>query len=335
MEGRERARRLLEKAVMVWVFLVVGRFMMGLASGQALSTSFYDGSCPSMKSVLANAVAARLQQDRSVAGPLLRLFFHDCFVQGCDASVLIKSTAGNSAERDSTPNQTIRELGLIDAIKVQLEKSCPGVVSCADIVALAAKEAVVQSGGPDWEVELGRRDGTISRAFQAATNLPSSLSSLPSLIQSFASKGLSIRDLVTLSGAHSIGNGHCLQASRRIYGFNNSNGIDPTMDVSFAQKLQKICPLPIALQSRVPLDITTPTLFDNIYYQDLLQKKGLFTSDSSLLADASTMNIVIEYAKDENSFFTNFVKSMLSMGRIGVLTQGQGEIRRHCAAINK
>ncbi|KAI5060427.1 hypothetical protein GOP47_0024847 [Adiantum capillus-veneris] len=310
--------------------------LVGLAHGQGslLSSGFYGTSCPSVKRVVANAVAARLREDPSIAGPLLRMFFHDCFVFGCDASVLIKSTPSNSAERDAGPNQTIRELGLIDTIKVQLEAVCPGVVSCADIVALAAKEAVVQSGGPDWEVEVGRRDGSNSTAAEASTNLPSSLLNVPSLIQFFASKGLSIRDLVTLSGAHSIGNAHCFQAARRIYGFKSPSGIDPTMNISYAQVLKKTCPLPIVERSRVPLDPSTPALFDNKYYQDLLQNRGLFTSDSSLVADSRTSSIVVEYAKDEQSFFTNFVRSMLNMGRIGVLTGGKGEIRRHCSSIN-
>lgn len=314
----------------------IGSLFVGLttAQGGLLSSGFYAASCPTVKTVVANAVATRLQQDASAAGPLLRIFFHDCFVFGCDASVLIKSTASNSAERDAAPNQTIRELALIDTIKTQLEALCPGVVSCADIIALAAKEAVRQSGGPDWEVEMGRRDGITSTAAEASTNLPSSLSNVPSLIQFFTSKGLSIRDLVTLSGAHSIGNAHCNQAARRIYGFKSPSGIDPTMNVSYGQMLQKICPLPILEHSRVPLDPTTPTLFDNKYYHDILQNKGLFVSDSSLLGDSRTSSFVIEYANDQQAFFTNFVNSMLKMGRIGVLTGTQGQIRRHCSSIN-
>jgi peroxidase len=69
--------------------------------------------------------------------------------------VLVKSVAGNSAERDAPPNQTLREFGLIDAIKEQVEAQCPGTVSCADIVALAAKEVVTQ-------VQNGRNDHRFS-----------------------------------------------------------------------------------------------------------------------------------------------------------------------------
>jgi hypothetical protein len=65
-------------------------------------------------------------------------------VQGCDASVLIKSTPNNTAERDAIPNQTLRGFDIVDEIKSQVEAVCPGIVSCADIIALAAKDAVFQ-----------------------------------------------------------------------------------------------------------------------------------------------------------------------------------------------
>ncbi|KAH7446292.1 hypothetical protein KP509_01G050400 [Ceratopteris richardii] len=319
----------------VWIsmsnILTVKTFAQG---AQPLSTGFYETSCPSVKSIVADAVAARLRQDASAAAPLVRVFFHDCFVDGCDGSVLIKSTPGNTAERDSPPNQTIRELGLIDVIKNQLEAACPGVVSCADIVALAAKEAIRQNGGPDWEVEMGRRDGLRSTATEASSNLPSTFSNAASLIQTFSSKGLSVRDLVTLSGAHSIGNAHCTFAARRVYNFNGPNGIDPTLNSSYALKLRKMCPQPLLEHSRVPLDPLTPMVFDNKYYEDLLEMNGLFISDAALLTDAGTLAIVTEYARDQSAFFGNFVNSMLKMGRIGVLTGQQGEIRRHCSAFN-
>ncbi|KAH7446293.1 hypothetical protein KP509_01G050400 [Ceratopteris richardii] len=181
---------------------------------------------------------------------------------------------------------------------------------------------------------MGRRDGLRSTATEASSNLPSTFSNAASLIQTFSSKGLSVRDLVTLSGAHSIGNAHCTFAARRVYNFNGPNGIDPTLNSSYALKLRKMCPQPLLEHSRVPLDPLTPMVFDNKYYEDLLEMNGLFISDAALLTDAGTLAIVTEYARDQSAFFGNFVNSMLKMGRIGVLTGQQGEIRRHCSAFN-
>lgn len=62
--------------------------------------------------------------------------------QGCDASVLLNSTSTNTAEKDSPPNLTIRGFGFIDAVKSLVEKECPGIVSCADILSLVARDSV-------------------------------------------------------------------------------------------------------------------------------------------------------------------------------------------------
>jgi peroxidase len=67
----------------------------------------------------------------------------DPSLQGCDASVLLNATGGNEAEKDAAPNLTLRSFGFIDRIKAIVEKECPGVVSCADILALAARDSVV------------------------------------------------------------------------------------------------------------------------------------------------------------------------------------------------
>ena len=64
-------------------------------------------------------------------------------MQGCDGSILISSTPGNSAERDYIDNDIPQQaFNTIDSIKQALESACPGVVSCADIVVLAAREAI-------------------------------------------------------------------------------------------------------------------------------------------------------------------------------------------------
>lgn len=130
----------------------------------------------------------------------LRLRIFSRFLEGCDASILILSTSGNRTERDAVENNIPQQaFGTITTIKSAVESACPGVVSCADIIALAARDAVVFLSGPFWQVPLGRRDTLISRAENVQGNIPTSNLSVSQLLAIFTSKGLDIEDLVALS----------------------------------------------------------------------------------------------------------------------------------------
>ena len=110
------------------------------AHGQGTRVGFYSSTCPRAESIVRSTVQSHLNSDLTLAAGLLRMHFHDCFVQGCDGSVLI---VGNNSERTAPPNLVLRGFEVIDDAKTQLEAACPGVVSCADILALAARDSVV------------------------------------------------------------------------------------------------------------------------------------------------------------------------------------------------
>ncbi|KAF9604365.1 hypothetical protein IFM89_006372, partial [Coptis chinensis] len=150
---------------------------------------------------------------------------------GCDALVLLNSTSNNKAEKEAIPNLSLVGFDVIDEVKTQLEKSCPGTASCADIVALAARDSVsYQFQKPMWEVLNGRRDGKISSQSEALANIPSHFSSFSILKQNFSRKGLTIHDLVVLSGSHTIGVGHYKFFSNRLYNFTGKGDSDPSLN---------------------------------------------------------------------------------------------------------
>lgn len=112
--------------------------------GTLLNYDFYAKSCPTFEQVVTDAVVQATKEDALAPAFLVRLMFHDCFVQGCDGSLLLNSTVLNLAEKDQAKSHTLGKFYVVDAIKDALEAACPGVVSCADILAMVAVKAVVQ-----------------------------------------------------------------------------------------------------------------------------------------------------------------------------------------------
>jgi peroxidase len=126
-------------------------------------------------------------------------------------------------------------------VKAKLEAACPNTVSCADDLTLMARDAVVLAKGPFWPVALGRRDGKVSSATEAADELPPANGDIPLLAKIFASKNLDIKDLVVLSGAHTLGTAHCPSYAARLYNFSSAYNADPTLDSEYADRLRTRC----------------------------------------------------------------------------------------------
>ncbi|EFJ13468.1 hypothetical protein SELMODRAFT_122262 [Selaginella moellendorffii] len=297
---------------------------------------FYDSSCPGLASIVAQVSLRRFQQLTNHPAQVLRLFFHDCFVEGCDGSILIGQTPQSSVERDSVANRDLVQdaFDTIDLAKQAVEAQCPGVVSCADILAMVTRDMLILAR-PGWNLALGRRDGTVSRADSALREIPSPRSGLDELLKNFHSKGLNLLDLVTLSGSHTLGVSHCSQFSQRLYGVNTSlDGTDPSLDPSFAKELKKDCPPGAPVTAIEFFDKAAPFTFDNHYFKNLEAGRSLLTSDESLLASFPSREIVRLFARDPPLFFFSFAASMDKLSRLGVKTGGAGEIRRSCNRFN-
>ena len=65
-------------------------------------------------------------------------------VQGCDGSVLLDDTITLQGEKKASTNiNSLEGFKIIDRIKNKIESECPGIVSCADILTIAARDAVL------------------------------------------------------------------------------------------------------------------------------------------------------------------------------------------------
>ncbi|KAK9123140.1 hypothetical protein Sjap_012742 [Stephania japonica] len=301
-----------------------------------LTPDFYATTCPNLFSIVRREVKRALVNEMRIASALVRLHFHDCFVNGCDGSVLLD---GNDGEKSSNANlNSARGFEVVDTIKRALESDCSGVVSCADILAIAARDTVLLSGGPRWRVPLGRRDGRVSNQTEANNRLPSPFLNIDQIIQRFKDVGLDTTDVVALSGAHTIGFARCSTFSQRLFNFSDTGVPDRNMDTEMLADLQRFCPLNGDENKMTALDRNSTDLFDNHYFQNLLNLKGLLLSDQALVSNGSvastTKPLVENYSKDSKLFFNDFVNSMIKMGNIRVLTGTDGEIRKNCRVVN-
>jgi peroxidase len=333
MVSKKYARKPLELAgFVIWVL-----FGLCVSKGSAqLSQNFYAATCPNVESIVRNVVSQKFAQTFVTIPATLRLFFHDCFVEGCDASVTIQSTPENTAEKDYTDNLSLAGDGFDTVIKAKqaVENVCPNKVSCADILTMAARDVVELAGGPEFNVELGRRDGMVSLASNVPGNLPEPTFNLNQLNTLFRRKGLNQTDMIALSGAHTVGFSHCSKFADRIYNFSRGRSVDPSLDPAYATQLQQMCPRNVDPTIAINMDPITPNTFDNAYYEDLQSRKGLFTSDEVLFTDTRSRSTVNTYAQSPDAFNTAFVNAMIKLGRVGVKTGTQGQIRLDCTRFN-
>jgi len=300
----------------------------------ALKVGYYaHKNCPDAENIVRDAV---LKATAGEKAGLIRLFFHDCFVEGSDGSVLLKKVEGQpDPEMLGFPNLSLRGFNIIEAAKDALEEKCPGVVSCADILAFAGRDASynLSYGVIDYDVPAGRLDGKVSLASETlGKNLPPPFGDLDLITAMFAAKGLDEKDMVVLSGAHTIGRSGCSSFS--------TASIEPVL----GNQLNQTCGMPVNAATTVPQDFKSPDALDVQYYRNIQSRDVLFNSDATLVTSARTKRLVDFYAGNRLLFgalfgpavwYQDFGKAMVKMGYIGVKTDPkEGEIRKKCGYVN-
>ncbi|CAJ2661039.1 unnamed protein product [Trifolium pratense] len=321
------------------VFAVLS-FDYGMAAAPTpqpkLRWHYYNQTCHLAEVYVRHQVKLLWDNDKSITAKLLRLVYTDCFITGCDASILLDE--GPNPEKKAPQNRGLGGFALIDNIKTVLESRCPGIVSCADILHLAARDAAKMAGAPGYPVFTGRKDGMKSDA--ASVDLPSPSISWQESLAYFKSRGLDVLDMTTLLGAHTLGQTHCSFILDRLYNFNGTGNSDPSLDATFRDKLRGLCPPKTKKGQHDPLVFLNPEsgsnyIFRESYYKRILRNEAVLGIDQQLLYGDDTKEITDEFAAGFEDFRREFAHSMFKMGNIKVLTGNQGEIRRNCRFTNK
>ncbi|CAN0852494.1 Peroxidase 57 [Linum grandiflorum] len=315
------------------------KLLVALSATEAsLELHFYRNSCPKAEAIVKSAMKRHFDKDPSVPAGLLRLHFHDCFIRVstsevcCDGSVLIDSRGGNRAEKEAPPNLTLRGFEVIDDIKAKLERQCPGIVSCADVLALATRDGVALSGGSAYGLPTGRRDGTVSDVKEV--HIPGPSVSISDALTALVPLNLGLDDLTTLLGAHSIGFCHCAFFTGRLYNFRGSGRPDPNMDQALVATLRAKCPRPADPKVFMNPTSESPFRLDSSFYGKVMNQESVLHLDQQLAFTDITRKTASLYASRPKVFRKRFAKAMVKLGSIGVLTGSAGEIRRNCRRVN-
>lgn len=297
----------------------------------ALVEGFYQQSCPQVEKIVYDVINNIFRKDPTLAPSIIRLFFHDCFVTGCDASILLDQTpSGELVEKNAPQNGIfVRGFEVIDEIKARLEAECPGIVSCADVLAFANRESLVFTGVPAYPVAAGRRDSLVSLAANAQASLPFPDSTAQQMIDLFLGKGFSVEEMVVLTGAHSVGSAHCTVVSQRFRDPMKTADIDP----GYVMKMQVMTACLNETQD-LAFDPSSQHKMDSRFYKELLRKRALLEADQNLAKDPQASTIMRKYVGDQVGWLGQFTAAAIKLGGVEVLTGNQGEVRRQCRAVN-
>lgn len=318
-----------------FIFLLLPLLLQFFSGKCDIQLGYYKESCPRAEEIVKDEVSKLYHKHKNTAVSWIRNLFHDCMVKSCDASLLLEANnnEGLESEKSSERNFGMRNFKYINKIKEALEAECPKTVSCADIVALSAREGVALLGGPLIDMKTGRMDSKISYAAEVDNFIPNHNDSISLVLSRFQSIGVDTEGTVALLGAHSIGRIHCKNIVNRLY-----PTVDQTLNPKYAEYLKGRCPSPEPDPKAVEYarnDRITPMVLDNMYYKNILDHKGLLLVDEQLATDPTTSPFVEKMAADNGYFLDQFSRALLILSENNPVSGDEGEIRGDCRYVNK
>ncbi|TVU24050.1 hypothetical protein EJB05_26444, partial [Eragrostis curvula] len=367
----------------VFLCALVAVLLAAMSSVEAgeLEVRYYANKCKSVENIVKWHVIKALKANRRTGAALVRLIFHDCFVRGCDGSVLLDKSYDNPhPEKEAPVNIGLAAFDLLEEIKAAVECRCPGVVSCSDILIYAARDAAsfLSNGNVHFDVAAGRLealDGFVSKAdevleisvfsaykydrpgnysreafstipHEAQAELPDSTDDVEKLLTTFAKKNFTNEELVILTGAHSIGQGHCSSFTGRLteppsqidpkyrdlLNFKCAQGDNPTVDNNVRDEDPDV--VAEFLPDFVSQLRKTHDFLDHTFYNNTLDNIVNFHSDTALLNQMETLFHVHEYADNGTQWDEDFSDALVKLSKLPMPAGSKGEIRNKCNTIN-
>ena len=223
-----------------------------------------------------------------------------------------------SPEKDDPANNG---LGIVRDMLHEVKKRHP-TVSEADLYTYAGALAVEFAGGPHIPYLFGRTDDSDNKRCPMHGRLPDGSKGKEHLRDVFHRMGMSDRDIVALSGAHTLGRCHFVRS-----GYDGPWTHNPLkFDNEYFRNLISLTWIPRAWDGE-------------LQYTDKETKKlMMLPTDVALIRDETFRRYVELYAKDQEAFFRDFADAYSRLLALGVphccphmQAQKVGEMKRKSA----
>lgn len=126
------------------------------------------------------------------------------------------------------------------------------------------------------------------------------------------------------AGSHTLGGGHCKNIEDRL----PINSPTAPKSLVYRTQLRAACAVNVFNVAILNID-ASPFTFDNRYFKDIQNGRGLFTVDNLLATDPRTAPVVSLYASNQGAFFAAFQTAYVKLVS-RALTGTQGSVRATC-----
>ncbi|KDP32848.1 hypothetical protein JCGZ_12140 [Jatropha curcas] len=285
-----------------------------LRSSPLVPRVFFNKTVSAMSTVTAASDPAQLKSAREDIKELLkstfchpilvRLGWHDAGTYNKNIEEWPKRGGANGSLRFEIELKHAANAGLVNALKLlQPIKDKYSGVTYADLFQLASATAIEEAGGPKLPMKYGRVDVSAPEDCPEEGRLPSAGPPSPAdhLREVFYRMGLNDKEIVALSGAHTLGRS---RPDRSGWGKPETkytkNGPGAPGGQSWTVEWLK---------------------FDNSYFKDIKAKKDedllVLPTDAVLFDDPSFRVYAEKYAEDKEAFFKDYAEAHAKLSNLG------------------
>lgn len=260
----------------------VGRVFLARLKGKAERKKLYELSACNENQLDGVMIIRRYLKGKmplTITPKILRLAFHEAMTRGEFSKALSDEEAMEQLLADEDNKGLAPAISFINEVADGVARHELPTISPSELIYLAGAVAVELTGGPYIPIELPIEKKSVVEPSIQSPGIPREMEGFPALLIRFRRAGLDRKEMVALTGAHTLGKAHGRQFTENPYRFDNE-------------------------------------YFRRLLRDDMSLSLAMLASDREFLKDEKTRQLVELYAGDEEFFFNDFRNAYLKMIRM-------------------